>query len=259
MQGDKDYIVFILGYDLLQKQFLNSKEPECDLVYDKCNKIADDFLISEYNRNTKSLYGCIVDYINSERYNIFKKSLEEIKTLKGWNNSKFNTFEKYCKPGDIVDKDIVDYFLNSLPPISLREYYVQAGGAFDYILDKEDNLVKPTYTTFEKEDGKWVYKGNCFKGKNENVSYSDTKLNNTLDKETNQVGYIEESITEVFNVMKDRFNWKFDLNKEFFDKVLDKIKEDDELASVLDETIGSVMVEVKEKLEEEENEENERE
>lgn len=257
MQENRNYIIFILGYDLLQKYFSDSIEPECDLVYEKCSKIADDFLLSKYNSNNKSLYDCITDYVRSERYVNFLNSLEEkhIKRLEEWHNSKAETFTDFCKPGDIVEQRIVDYFINSLPPIYFGENFVQAGGAFDHRLDKEDNLVKPIYTTFEKENGNWVYKGNCFRGKNEDMTYADSPIN----KEFKKVGYIEDSIIDRFTEMKEKLNWKLDLNENIFSKILEKIKEDDELAIILDETIGSAISELKTKLDKEEEEASERE
>lgn len=65
---EKLYTIFVLGYDLLNKEISNSKEPESDLAFEKCNKIADDFLGSEYNNENKSLYDCLKDYLKSERY-----------------------------------------------------------------------------------------------------------------------------------------------------------------------------------------------
>lgn len=262
MQENKNYIIFVLGYDLLQNYFSNFIEPECDLVYERCSKIADDFLESKYNSDDKSLYDCIADYVRSERCIDLINSLEKnhTKTLEEWYKSKAEEFTDFCKPGDIVDQSIVDYFADSLPPIYFGEYFVQAGGAFDDRLDKEANLLKPTYTTFEKEDGRWVYKGNCFRGKNKDMTYVDSNLINPINKKFKQVGYIENSIIDRFTEMKEKFNWELDLNENIFNKVLEKIKEDDELAVVLDETIGSAITEVKDKLlicEEEETNERE--
>lgn len=198
MKENKNYIIFVLAYDLLQNHFSNSIEPECDLVYEKCSKIADDFLVSKYSSNNKSLYDCVADYVKSERCSNLINSLEEnhTKTLDEWKKSTDEIFADFCKPGDIVNQDIINYFINSLPPICIGENFVQAGGVFVHILDKGDNLFKPTYTTFEKEDGKWVYKGNCFARKNVDMTYADSNLINPINKEFKQVGYIEDSIID---------------------------------------------------------------
>lgn len=68
MQNEKEYIIFILGYDLLNDILLDTSGLECDTAYEKCTKIADDFLESEFNNFNKSLYDCLIDYIESERY-----------------------------------------------------------------------------------------------------------------------------------------------------------------------------------------------
>lgn len=73
--NDKNYITFILGYDLLNKTFANSGESECDLVYEKAKAYTEEFLSSEYNVLTKNLYDCLVDFVQS-------KELKETKDIK---------------------------------------------------------------------------------------------------------------------------------------------------------------------------------
>lgn len=77
MEEEKAYIMFVLAYDLLQEEFKNSSEPECDLVFEKCNNMAEDFLKSEFNTNTKGLYDCLADYVQSKRYVDFIMDNEE--------------------------------------------------------------------------------------------------------------------------------------------------------------------------------------
>lgn len=77
MEEEKAYIMFVLAYDLLQEEFKNGSEPECDLVFEKCNNIAEDFLKSEFNTNTKGLYDCLADYVQSKRYVEFIMDNEE--------------------------------------------------------------------------------------------------------------------------------------------------------------------------------------
>lgn len=97
------------------------------------------------------------------------------KTMKDWHESKIGSFDQFCKPGDIVGQDIVDEFVNSLPPVTQHSNFVQTGEPYSHELDKEDNKFKATYTTFEKEQGNWVYKGNCFKNKNMDVYLTNEK------------------------------------------------------------------------------------
>ena len=41
---------------------------------------------------------------------------EELKTIEGWHKSGCNSWDEYCKPGDMVDQGVADYFLDILPP-----------------------------------------------------------------------------------------------------------------------------------------------
>lgn len=68
MEDCKKYAIFVLGYDLLNKKLLNSPYPECDLAYEKCEQIAEDFLKSDYNVNTMSLYDALVIYIDEKNH-----------------------------------------------------------------------------------------------------------------------------------------------------------------------------------------------
>ena len=71
---DKNYFAFILGYDLLSYEFKESPNPECDLTFKFCNKIADDYLNSEYAKDTNhSSYEMLEKYVNDNRFNILKK------------------------------------------------------------------------------------------------------------------------------------------------------------------------------------------
>ncbi len=70
-EEDMNYVVFVLGYDLLNEELSSVPYPECDLAYDRCKNIAEDFLNSEYNVNTKSLYDCLNDYIEDRKYEKF--------------------------------------------------------------------------------------------------------------------------------------------------------------------------------------------
>lgn len=65
---DLIYAIFILGYDLLQNELLESENRLTDLAYQKCCKIATDFIESEYNVPTKGLYTCLQEYINDNQY-----------------------------------------------------------------------------------------------------------------------------------------------------------------------------------------------
>ena len=67
----------------------------------------------------------------------------------------------YLNKGDIVSEDIVDNFMDMLPPRAMSYGYLQVGEPFNYVYDIEHRL-RPTYVTFAKCNGQWMYYGNCF-------------------------------------------------------------------------------------------------
>ena len=89
----------------------------------------------------------------------------EIKTLDGWTKFADRTgrgsIYDYLNKGDIVSEDIVDNFMDMLPPMAMSYGYLQVGEPFSHVYDI-DNRLRPTYMTFAKCDGQWRYYGNCF-------------------------------------------------------------------------------------------------
>lgn len=89
----------------------------------------------------------------------------EIKTLDGWTKFADRTgrgsIYDYLNKGDIVSEDIVDNFMDMLPPRAMSYGYLQVGEPFSHVYDI-DHRLRPTYMTFAKCDGQWRYYGNCF-------------------------------------------------------------------------------------------------
>lgn len=79
-----------------------------------------------------------------------------LKTFANWKGD----LEDYLNIGDTVDEEMVEHFIDVLPPITLTYLLVQAGGPVDFVNGKN------TFTTFARENGEWVYKGACHKGMN---------------------------------------------------------------------------------------------
>lgn len=75
----------------------------------------------------------------------------------------------YCDAlaaGDYVEDDIVDAFVNALPPICLQDMCCQPGGACSSITDGKGRE-RNTYRTFKRVDNDtWEYCGECFRGEN---------------------------------------------------------------------------------------------
>jgi hypothetical protein len=89
----------------------------------------------------------------------------EIKTMAGWGNNKFRD---YFKKGDEVDEDVYNYFLNILPPFSLRGgqgYYA----GFQVSEPDSDGIdvngeMRALYSTFGAKNERYYYLGLNFKG-----------------------------------------------------------------------------------------------
>lgn len=90
------------------------------------------------------------------------------KTLDGWGEANTD-IKNYLSVEDIVSEDLVDYFLNILPPANFKGGYLQVGEVMDHISDSNGKL-HATYLTFAKIDGEWKYKGECFFNQTEDKS-----------------------------------------------------------------------------------------
>lgn len=91
-----------------------------------------------------------------------------MKTMKGWEEHAVVTgdrgLDSYLKPGDAVGQDMVDYFANLVPPALMRESLFQVGTPYDS-QPGPDGQLRPTFGTFSKEAGEWMFCGYCFFGK----------------------------------------------------------------------------------------------
>ena len=89
----------------------------------------------------------------------------DIKTLDGWCSFSDRTGKEsiydYLRKGDIVSEDIVDNFMNILPPRAMSYGYLQVGEPYNHVYDSSRAL-RPIFMTFAKCDGQWRYYGNCF-------------------------------------------------------------------------------------------------
>lgn len=85
-----------------------------------------------------------------------------MKKIKDWQKSDIEKFEDFFAVNDIVGKDVIEYFANSMIPVTDWSTLFQAGSPVDNIDGKN------TYITFSNMDGNWRYKGNCHKGEKEN-------------------------------------------------------------------------------------------
>lgn len=77
-----------------------------------------------------------------------------MKTYANWKGN----LGDYLKVGDEVDQEMVDYFLNVLPPATWRANLVQLGEPHSHVGGRA------TYPTLYREIGRWYYRGNCYRG-----------------------------------------------------------------------------------------------
>ncbi|MBQ2835476.1 MAG: hypothetical protein IJE68_01390 [Clostridia bacterium] len=71
MPSEKAYLCFILGYDFLQDMLKKSGTPECDINYDFCNYLSEQFLQSEeYKDPRHSTYEMLEQWITENKEQI---------------------------------------------------------------------------------------------------------------------------------------------------------------------------------------------
>ena len=88
----------------------------------------------------------------------------EVKTLQGWRDSGINNFGNYVKVRDKVAVDIVNHFIELLPPRSYKSGFFQIGEPHDHV--KEGARYRTFIYLYKDENYKevWQYKGNCLGG-----------------------------------------------------------------------------------------------
>ena len=85
-----------------------------------------------------------------------------MKTYKQWSNSKLS-LTKFFKVGDVVDEELVEYFVEVLPPAHCSfepgAGLVQIGEVYDHTPDAQQ-----LYLTVAQVDNEWKYAGICLRG-----------------------------------------------------------------------------------------------
>lgn len=122
----------------------------------------------------------VLEFIQKQREAIIFRY--PVKSVKNWEESGLPTFRDYCKPGDIVDKDIVDYFMSCYPPLSMSSSYVQCGEPCTNEMD-DNNKYRLTYVTFVRiSSSQWRFVGYCFEGETTNRAEVKTSLELYIEK-----------------------------------------------------------------------------
>ena len=63
--NNRSYMLFVLGYDLLQSRLTEYEDCNCDWAYDICEKIYNEFLKSEEYNKSQSEYECLQEWITN--------------------------------------------------------------------------------------------------------------------------------------------------------------------------------------------------
>lgn len=127
----------------------------CGVYIFPCEDGTDAKLTLEQKRDILAL-------VTEERNKIINATTT--KSRQSWYESGFGTFDEYFSPGDTVSEDVVDYFLDIVPPAVFRKGYLQVGEAHNTEYDPEQGRMRSTFVTFSKEDGEWKFEGYCFLG-----------------------------------------------------------------------------------------------
>lgn len=88
-----------------------------------------------------------------------------LKTYQDWEGD----LTKYLQVGDEVDRRMVDYFINVLPPACMNGRCVQMGEPYCHEEDSS-GILRPKFLTLKLENGKWYYAGACFSGQEEQAA-----------------------------------------------------------------------------------------
>lgn len=74
-----------------------------------------------------------------------------------------------CEIGDYFTEEIVNDFMNMMPPVCMRSDCSQIGEPAAHKMNDE-GICKATYATFKRiAEDIWEYCGECFRGENVNV------------------------------------------------------------------------------------------
>jgi hypothetical protein len=67
----------------------------------------------------------------------------------------------FLEVGDLVDEEMMEYFINVLPPETFTSSCIQIGEPYSFVAGAE------TYSTLKWTYDGWMYCGNCHSGRTE--------------------------------------------------------------------------------------------
>lgn len=146
----------------------------------------------------------------------------EIKTLDGWHQyaaaHEHHDWDAYCRPGDQVDEEVYDYFLDILPPKRMSKGYFQVGEPSDSRKNPKTGRFESTYPTFVRDArGHFYYLGACFAGKSDSTElWIDHKTLRNFLAATYRLDDAGLQGSRPHILCKDGFTFSVQAGKQFF-------------------------------------------
>lgn len=97
--GDKPYLTFVLGYDLLNDMFRNSSMSECDVSYSFASNMIDKFMQTDEYK-----------YVNKSVYELLEKWVDDNKSYIKSEYSKFIGTDIKLSENSIIESDHTNYY-----------------------------------------------------------------------------------------------------------------------------------------------------
>ena len=145
----------------------------CGVLKHPCGDGDDVRLTPEQQRD-------ILTLIKEEREKL--RNVVGPKSIEGWEDSGLPTFEDYFLVGDTVTEDVIDYFIDILPPATFRANLLQVGEPSSHEKDPASGKHRAIYPTFARTDGRWWYAGDCFIGETTNRRTRPDRLSERISE-----------------------------------------------------------------------------
>lgn len=132
-----------------------------------------------------------------------------MKTFRNWTATAMS-LTSFLKPGDEVDQEVADYFINAVPPKTMTTDLIQLGEPHDHFRD-QDRKYRPVFATLKRQGEKWFYAGICFSGQSEPARHH---LFVTLESEVPDFGfkYYRSLCSPKLQYLQDRFGYWYGLD-----------------------------------------------
>ena len=92
-----------------------------------------------------------------------------MKTYKEW-AACYRHLDVYLKPGDEIDREMVNYFNKNALPGTRESGFIQFREPVENFMNAKQKF-RTIHATIQQKDGQWIYAGLCFPGKKEPASH----------------------------------------------------------------------------------------